>query len=333
MMNLVSRCSGKASWCSCLYCIRKPGENPDMKVNHLWARELSSITEQAICFRRFLIKLPWVECWQELVFSRVELWWINGSKNSETCLWTATEFVHRAHGQISCWWRWYELWHRRRIRHVVNIQIILAQDEWSNAKDSGRILKKCNTRQQQTFFHLVNVYVFDIGSVCTHGKELIGNFTFHKNTKQISQWNRCSTYLKSWWPNNQIRSMVWKHLFYWCDSSWNHVSLIGDEEVVSLSREGLCIFQCLYCVLEKRESIIKHCMVRKIGVVQKFITIQNFGHNWWWANGNRVEYFPQIHHIAALLQSPRVPVKELRTRRFPRTDHLHVDVQRHLMGI
>ena len=34
-----------------------------------------------------------------------------------------------------------------------------------------------------------------------------------------------------------------------------------------------------------------------------------------------------IHHIAALLQSPRVPVKKKRrTRRFHRTDHLHVDV-------
>ena len=43
-----------------------------------------------------------------------------------------------------------------------------------------------------------------------------------------------------------------------------------------------------------------------------------------------MEYFPRIHHIAALQQSPRVPVQtERRTRRFHRTDHLHVDVQRH----
>ena len=46
-----------------------------------------------------------------------------------------------------------------------------------------------------------------------------------------------------------------------------------------------------------------------------------------------MEYFPRIHHIAALQQSPRVPVKnERRTRRIHRTDHLHVDVQRQLMG-
>ena len=44
--------------------------------------------------------------------------------------------------------------------------------------------------------------------------------------------------------------------------------------------------------------------------------------------------FPRIHHIAALPQSPRVIVKiERNTREIYWTDHLHVDVQRHLMGI
>ena len=44
--------------------------------------------------------------------------------------------------------------------------------------------------------------------------------------------------------------------------------------------------------------------------------------------------FYRIHHIAALLQSPRVHVKyERTTSRFHWTDFLHVDVQRHLMGI
>ena len=47
-----------------------------------------------------------------------------------------------------------------------------------------------------------------------------------------------------------------------------------------------------------------------------------------------MEYLPRIHHIAALQQSPRIHVKnERRTRRFHRTDYLHVDVQRHLVEI
>ena len=42
--------------------------------------------------------------------------------------------------------------------------------------------------------------------------------------------------------------------------------------------------------------------------------------------------FPRIHHIAALQQSPRVPVKnERKARIIYRTGHLHVDVQRHLI--
>ena len=47
-----------------------------------------------------------------------------------------------------------------------------------------------------------------------------------------------------------------------------------------------------------------------------------------------MEHLPRIHHIAALPQSSRVIVKiERNTREIYWTDHLHVDVQRHLMGI
>ena len=43
---------------------------------------------------------------------------------------------------------------------------------------------------------------------------------------------------------------------------------------------------------------------------------------------------PRILHVAAQPQSSRVTIKiERNTRELYRTDHLHVDVQRHLMGI
>ena len=75
-------------------------------------------------------------------------------------------------------------------------------------------------------------------------------------------------------------------------------------------------------------------MGRKIDVVQKFTRIQNIGQNWWWANWIRVEEILRIHHIATQPQSSRVTVKiERNTREFYRTDHLHVDVQWHLMVI
>ena len=45
-----------------------------------------------------------------------------------------------------------------------------------------------------------------------------------------------------------------------------------------------------------------------------------------------MEYLPRIHHVAAQSQSSRFTVKiERNTREIYRTDHLHVDVQRHLM--
>ena len=46
-----------------------------------------------------------------------------------------------------------------------------------------------------------------------------------------------------------------------------------------------------------------------------------------------MEYFPRIQHVAGQPQSPRVTFKiERNTREIYWTDHLHVDVQRHLMG-
>ena len=85
---------------------------------------------------------------------------------------------------------------------------------------------------------------------------------------------------------------------------------------------------------DEPESTIKYCLGRQVDVVQKFIKRQNFAHNSWRTDGIRVEYFPRIHQIAARRQSSRVPVEnERRSRRIYRTDHLHVDVQRHLMVI
>ena len=57
----------------------------------------------------------------------------------------------------------------RSFLHTVNDRVRRIQDQSS---------KRCNTRQQQTFFNM-EMYVFDIGSICIHGKELLRNFTLH----------------------------------------------------------------------------------------------------------------------------------------------------------
>ena len=75
-------------------------------------------------------------------------------------------------------------------------------------------------------------------------------------------------------------------------------------------------------------------MGTKIGVVQQFTGIQNLGHNWWWANGIRVEYLPKIQYVAAQSRSSRVIVEIRRdTREFHRKVFFHVNVQRHLLWI
>ena len=60
----------------------------------------------------------------------------------------------------------------------------------------------------------------------------------------------------------------------------NTETLIGGEKVVGpLARKGLRIFR--FCVMpwkDEREPTIKCCLGGQVDVVQKFITIQNFGH-------------------------------------------------------
>ena len=67
----------------------------------------------------------------------------------------------------------------------------------------------------------------------------------------------------------------------WDDSSWTHLFLVNDEEVISLSHaKGYVLFG--FCVVSwKGESQpnIKYCLGRTVEPVQEFITIQKFGHN------------------------------------------------------
>ena len=66
----------------------------------------------------------------------------------------------------------------------------------------------------------------------------------------------------------------------WEGSSWKDLSLVNDEEVISLSHaKGLRIFR--FCLMRWKgapEPPIKYCLGGQVDVVQEFITIQNFGH-------------------------------------------------------
>ena len=120
------------------------------------------------------------------------------------------------------------------------------------------------------------------------------------------------------------------------DSSWKHLSLIGDEEVVSLSHGKVYVFSdsvlCLGKMNDNPQSNIvcedKLSWIKSSSQYRALDTIDGEPMEFEW------NIFPRIYHIDALQQSPSVPDKnERRTRRFHRTDHLHVDVQWHLMVI
>ena len=96
---------------------QKAHEKQDMKVNFLWARELSSIkergdplwtlthqaTENGMLIKLGVLKSGNLMNWWKL--EQGDMFMNNHPVCSQS---TRTNF---------CWWRWYGLWHRRRIRH------------------------------------------------------------------------------------------------------------------------------------------------------------------------------------------------------------------------
>ena len=214
----------------------------------------------------------------------------------------------------------------RSFLHMVNDQVRKRQNQ--SSKDATKDSDKPSVKWDDCFclLHYKRLYSW---------WGITQTFGIPSRIQKISQWNRCSTFLRNRYPNNQMSSMEW---IQWTGKILHgsmYLWLVMKKSHQSRAHKGPRIFR--FCIMpwkDEREPTIKYCMGRQIDVVHKFTGIQSFGQIWWWANGTRVEYLPRIHHIAVCPWSPRVTVKiERRTRRFHWTDCLHVDVQRHLMGI
>ena len=137
-----------------------------------------------------------------------------------------------------------------------------------------------------------------------------------KIQEKISQWNRCSTYLKSWQPNNQMRSMEWKQLTGKTLHGSICLWLVMNKSSVSCTQRSR-FFRILYCALERWTRTLNQTLHgnKRLGWFQNISGIQRLGQNWWWANGTRVKHLPRIQHIAGLPQRPRVIVKIERNTR------------------
>ena len=67
----------------------------------------------------------------------------------------------------------------------------------------------------------------------------------------------------------------------WEDPSWKQLSLVGDEEVISLSHAKVYVFSDSVLCLGRMHQNPQSNTVWEghVDVVQEFITRQNFGHN------------------------------------------------------
>ena len=93
----------------------------------------------------------------------------------------------------------------------------------------------------QTYFNMVNVYVFDITSIFFAGKEYSENLRSIKNTGNnltVKQMFDISKKLIV----EQSEVIYGVNTINWEDSSWKQLSLIGDEEVINLSHAKVCVY-------------------------------------------------------------------------------------------
>ena len=67
----------------------------------------------------------------------------------------------------------------------------------------------------------------------------------------------------------------------WEDSSWKQLSLVNDEEVISLSHAKFYVFShSVLCVGKVNQTPTSNTVwEEKLSVIQRFTTVQNFGHS------------------------------------------------------
>ena len=134
----------------------------------------------------------------------------------------------------------------------VRIQIILAQGEWSSAKEAEPILKRCGEKQRQTHCDVENGY-FRL-----HYKHLYSwwritqTIYIPSKIQKISQWNRFFD-ISEKLISGKSDEIYGVKTINWEDCSWKYLSFVGDEEVIkSLAHKGSRIFR--FCVMAWKDE-------------------------------------------------------------------------------
>ena len=180
---------------------------------------------------------------------------------------------------------------------------IFEQGEWSIATDVRPFSRRFNARHGQTFYDLEKVYVFNIGSICIHEKELLRQFTFRQKYRERSHFEADVRHV---WKVD-IGTTRWDFL-----SVSNQLGRFSMETVISGQwwRRHQCLALCY--VLEKwfrtQHRILfgnSSCIGSKIHDNKEQWT--QLRENRWNSGG----IFPRIHNIAA---RPKVHEQNVRTQ-------------------
>ena len=111
------------------------------------------------------------------------------------------------------------------------------------------------------------------------------------------------------------------------DSSWKQLSLVNDEEVISLSHAKVYVLSdSVLCLGKVNQNPTSNTVwEEKLSWFKsspQYRTLQLTESRW-----NSSGIFPRIHHVAAHQQCPRVHDQNGRPITIQRTNYLHVDVQ------
>ena len=122
----------------------------------------------------------------------------------------------------------------------------------------------------------------------------------------------------------QSDEIFWVFQISWESSPWTQLSLVNDEDVISLSRAKVYVFSdSVLCLAKMNQNPTSNSVwKRHLGWFKD--SAQSTENQW-----NSSECFSRIHHIAARRRSPKVHEQNERTWTIPRTNYLHVDVQWH----
>ena len=158
----------------------------------------------------------------------------------------------------------------RSFLHKVNDQMRKRQKQSSKdaTKDSEKhsvIWRMCMSSTLQASVFMGKNYSDNLHSI-KNTEDLTMNQMFDISEKLITE------------QSDEIYGMI---IINWEHSSWKFLSLVGDEQVISLLLTTVYVI-LRFCIMPwkgEQEPKVKHCKGRKIDVVQKFTRIQSFGQN------------------------------------------------------